>query len=430
MQAHEQPPTAGEGAHGDAATPSVSSHYASGTGRKLQIVAGGVAVILLAAFMLKHYTASSQSKALAIETAAAAEAPALVEVASVRPASGQQALVLPGNTAAWYESSIYARVNGYVGKWNVDIGDRVKEGQVLATIETPELDAQLVAAKATLMASEADVNVRQAENNFALSTYKRWKESPNGVVSEQEREEKKAGYETAIARLAAARARVNVDQADVDRLTALEAFKAVTAPYAGTITQRRIDIGDLVTSGSAGQGSPLYRMAKNDPIRVFVDVPQSISALMKVGVPVDISVKDVASSLFKGQVTRTTEAVDPAARTLRVEIDIPNRSGTLVPGLYVQAGFQLPTTGLLQVPAAAVSLRASGPQVAVVDAHGVVRFRKVTIGRDDGSVVELASGVAEGERVILNVSSQIADGDTVKVVSERADSAGPASSAH
>ena len=225
-----------------------------------------------------------------------------------------------------------------------------------------------------------------------------------------------AGYETAVARLAAARARVNLDQADVDRLTALEKFKQVTAPYAGTIIQRRIDIGDLVTAGSAGRSSPLFRMAQNDPIRVFVNVPQSAaSELMKPGVPAKISVKDIRDRPFEGRITRTAEAVDPEARTLRVEVDIPNPDGVLVPGLYVQASFQLAGDGLLQVPAAALMFRSGGPQVAVVGADGAVSFRNVTIGRDDGSVVELATGVAKGEKVVLNISSQIAEGDKVEV---------------
>jgi membrane fusion protein, multidrug efflux system len=408
-------------AHGDLGGSGVATSYAAGTGRRLGGLVGATAAILSVAFFCMHYVNASRARSLAVETAAAASAPPLVDVATVRPASAQQALVLPADTAAWYQSSIYGRVNGYVEKWYADIGDHVSAGQVLAMIDTPELDAELVAAKAKLETAQAEVNVSSAEAEFARSTYQRWKDAPNGVVSEQERQEKKAGYETAVARLAAARAQVNVDQADVDRLTALEKFKQVTAPYAGTIIQRRIDIGDLVTAGSAGRGSPLYRMAKNDPIRVFVDVPQSAaSKLMKVGVPAEISVKDVRDRPFEGRITRTAEAVDPDARTLRVEVDIPNPDGALVPGLYVQASFQLAADGLLQVPASALVFRSGGPQVAVVGADGAVSFRNVTIGRDDGNVVELAKGVAEGEKVVLNISSQIADGDKVQVAGAEA----------
>lgn len=416
-----KPASSASGEHDDLASSGVPTSYAGGTGRRLLVLVGATAVILLVAFLSMHYVNASRARSLAVETDAVASAPPLVDVATVRPASAQQALVLPANTAAWYQSSIYARVNGYVGKWYVDIGDHVSEGQVLATIETPELDAELASAKAKLEAAQAEVNVSNAETDFASSTYQRWKGAPKGVVSEQERQDKKAGYETAVAQLAAARARVNVDQADVDRLTALEQFKQVTAPYAGTIVQRRIDIGDLVTAGSAGGSSPLYRMAKNDPIRVFVNVPQSAaSELMKPGVPAEISVKDVRDRPFEGRITRTAEALDPDARTLRVEVDIPNPDGALVPGLYVQASFRLAADGLLQVPAAALIFRSGGPQVAVVGADGTVSFRNVTIGRDDGSVVELKTGVAEGEKVALNISSQIAEGDKVQVTGAEA----------
>jgi RND family efflux transporter MFP subunit len=289
----------------------------------------------------------------------------------------------------------------------------------LATIETPELDADYLAAKAKLTAAQAQVKVRQAEAAFAKSTYERWRDSPKGVVSEQEREDKKAGQASSVAELDAARAQVNLAQADVERLAAYEKFKSVTAPYAGTITERRIDIGNLVSAGSTAS-TPLYRMAQDDPLRVFVNVPQSATTdLMKVGVPVEIRTDGVAQPIA-GKITRTSSAIDPQARTFRAEIDIPNARLTLVPGMYVEVGFLLDNSGLLQVPAAALVFRSGRPQVAVVDGAGTLHLRNVTIGRDDGNTIELQSGLIDGERLVLNLSNQIADGQKVRVSDDSA----------
>jgi RND family efflux transporter MFP subunit len=312
-----------------------------------------------------------------------------------------------------------------VAKWFVDIGDHVKAGQVLAVIDTPDLDAQLAAAKARLQVASAQVKVKQADAAFARSTYERWRDSPKGVVSEQEREDKKAGDAAAEAQLAAAKAEVELDQADVDRLSAFEQFKRVTAPYAGTIIERRIDIGNLVTAGSSSNTTPLYRLSQDDPIRVFVDVPQSVAAdLMRPGVKAEITSDALAAgAALSGTITRTSSAIDPQARTFRAEIDVPNSDRRLVPGLYVKVAFQLSNANMSRVPAAALIFTASGPKVAVVAGDDTVRFRPVTIGRDDGDQVELSAGVADGDRLVLNISNQIADGEKVRIAGGNAEAA-------
>lgn len=389
----------------------------SDTGRTLQRAAVAVAVILLLAFLVMHFTKMHDEHRLAHDTAVAAAAAPAVDVVVIHNSPAAGSLSLPGETAAWYESTIYARVDGYVAKWYADIGDHVKTGQVLATIDTPDLDAQLAAAKAKLQVAEAQVRVKQADATFARSTYERWRDSPKGVVSEQEREDKKAGDAAAQAQLVSARAQVELDQADVDRLTAFEQFKRVTAPYAGTIIERRIDIGNLVTAGSSASTTLLYRMSQDDPIRVFVDVPQSAAAdLMRPGVKAQISADTLAGGPpISGTITRTSNSINPQARTFRAELDIPNNDRRLVPGLYVQVAFQLENSGMSQVPAASLVFTPSGPQVAVVAADGTVHFRPVTIGRDDGDKVELSSGVADGDRLALNISNQIADGEKVQI---------------
>ena len=395
----------------------VSTSVAPGTGRRIKISAGVVALALLIGFSAVHFLKASARSELSNASKAAASRPAPVNAIIVGGAASPRALTLPGQTAAWYESTIYARVSGYVAKWYVDIGDHVRRGQTLATIDTPELDAELNGARAELTAAQAQVKVREAEAEFAKTTYERWRDSPKGVVSEQEREAKKSDYDSGVAKLNAARAQVALDQAKVGHFMAMTQFKQVTAPYDGKITERRIDIGNLVNVGSATGNTLLYRMSQNDPMRIFVDVPQSAAGeLMKIGVPVQIRAASVPNHAISGKITRTAEAINPQARTLRVEIDIPNPDEVLVPGMYVDVAFQLQTSDMVQVPAAALVFRSSGPEVAVIDNSGRISFRKVAITRDDGNTVELGSGVSPGERVALNVSSQIRDGDKVNAI--------------
>jgi RND family efflux transporter MFP subunit len=377
-----------------------------------------VAACLAAGFLVVHHMRGQAATELADTTKAEAAAPQAVVVVRAGNAPTTQALTLPGETAAWYESTIYARVNGYVAKWFVDIGDHVKKGEILATIETPELDAELGSAAAKLKAADAEVRVRQAQAAFAKTTYQRWRDSPRGVVSEQERESKKADFDSTVAQENAAAAEVNVDQSDVDRLTALERFKQVTAPYDGTIIERHIDIGNLVTAGSTASTTSLYRLSLNDPMRVFVDVPQSAAADIGVGLDATVTANSLPNRQFHGTVARTARSIDPRARTLRVEVDLPNKDSALVPGMYVQVAFRLKARGLVEVPASAMVFRTRGPQVAIVDKSGVVRFRPVEIARDDGDVVEIGSGVAPGDRVVLNISNQIAEGDKVAVTEQ------------
>jgi len=414
----------------EAASHAVSVQFDPGTSERLKRAGIIAAIVLGVAFVLVSIDRFVKARSVARATQAAATARPLVEVVTAKAVGAVQQLVLPGYTAAWHASTIYARVDGYVGNWFVDIGDRVHAGQVLAVIETPDLDAELAAAGAQLKADQATVLVRKAETEFAQTTYERWRDSPKGVVSEQEREEKKAGYDSAVARQRSAEADVALAQARVNKYEALTQFKKVTAPYDGVITVRDVDIGNLVTAGSTSATTPLYQMTQNDPIRIFVDVPQSAADdLINSKAPVQVQTSAGVMREYSGKVTRTSNALNPQARTLRVEVDIPNPKDEFVPGLYVKVGFGLPPRGLVQVPAAALVFRASGPQVAVVDHSGRLSFRNVVIGRDDGSSVELSSGVAPGEQLALNVSSQIADGELVRVQGVEAGKAAPVATA-
>ncbi|HEY1314852.1 MAG TPA: efflux RND transporter periplasmic adaptor subunit [Steroidobacteraceae bacterium] len=396
--------------------PDASVSFASGTGERTRRAVGIAAALLLvgflAAIVLRLFHAHSVASAGEAEYAA----PPPVDVVSARAPSLGQDLVLPGETAAWYETTIYARVNGYVEKWLVDIGDHVKQGQILATIETPELDAELAAARAQLKASEAQLAARKAETEFSKTTNERWRDSPKGVVSEQEKESKKADYQSAEARQSAAVAQVALDESKVDQYIALTEFKQVKAPFDGTITERKIDVGNLVTAGSGSTTTSMYRMAQTDPLRIFVEVPQSAAGeLMHAGVPAEIRASGAVGGVFDGKIARSAESVNAQARTMRVEVDMPNGTHALVPGMYVNVAFRLPPRGLVEVPAAALIFRAGGTQVARVDASGKIEFADATIARDNGSMVELASGAKPGDRLVLNISSQIGAGQKVAV---------------
>jgi RND family efflux transporter MFP subunit len=394
----------------------VSTRFEPDTGRRLKKGAVVAVGVLLVGFVLVRVVRFFDERSVANAAESAYTAAPPVDVVVARPVTDTQTLALPGQTAAWYESTIYARVNGYVAKWLVDIGDHVKKGQLLATIETPELDAELAAARSALKASEAQVTAREAEREFAKTTNARWRDAPKGVVSEQEREEKKADYNSASGRLYAAQAQVAADRSRVDQYEALAQFKSVRAPFDGTITERKIDVGNLVTAGSTTSTTPLYRMTQNDPLRVFVDVPQSAAEeLMKQGVPAQVRSANTAPGVFSGKIARSAESINPRARTMRVEVDLPNADNALLPGMYVTVAFDLPARGQVEVPAAALVFRAKGPQVARVGRDGKVEFVDVTIARDDGTLVELGPGVNAGDRLILNISSQIAPGQAVAV---------------
>jgi RND family efflux transporter MFP subunit len=395
--------------------PVIPDTYKTGTGFRLTVLAVLFAIGLGAAFFFVSGIKAQDEAQLAAATDAKVKEPLSVEVISVTAAPADPALRLPAEARGWYTSTIYARVSGYLTKWYADIGDRVKKDQPLAKIDTPELDAQLEAAKAQLVAAEAETRVRESEADFAKTTYDRWAGSPRGVVSEQEREDKKAGYASATAKLHAAQARVNLDKSNVDRLSYMAQFKQVVAPYDGVITERRIDIGDLVTAGSTSNTSPLFGISQYDQIRVFSNVPQGAAGDIGIGSAVRIWAAENPSQIFEGKVTRTSESIDPNSRTLRVEVDLPNPALKLLPGMYLKAEFNLKPKAYVEIPASALTFRTHGPQVAVVQQGDVIHFRDVRIGRDNGNTIEVASGLSEGERVVLNINNQILDGSKVTV---------------
>ena len=399
----------------------VSTDVDAGTGAKLLVGVIVLAVVLAGGFLVAHAVRSREADAVSDRTAEQAGATPTVETLLVRATPDVYPLTLPGQTAGWYQSPLYARVDGYINSWVVDIGDRVKQGQKLATIDTPELDQQLAAAKAKADASDAQVSVAQSNQSIAKLTYDRWRDSPRGVVSDQEREEKQANFEAAKAHLVEAGAQAQLDRAEVARYQAMSDFRNVTAPYDGVITARNCDVGDLVNAGSSGSTRPLYTMAQSNMIRVFVDVPQKAAADMVPGLGADTVTDVYPGRLFPGKVARSARSIDQQTRTERVEVDIPNGDLALIPGMYVQVTFRLAQHGLVEVPAAAILTRPTGVQVAAVTRAGTIDFRPVVVAKDNGDIVELSAGVAAGDRVVLNISNAIAQGDAVTAADDEKD---------
>jgi len=325
-----------------------------------------------------------------------------VRVASPQAAKGAQTLTLPGTLQGFVQSPIAARASGYLKRWTHDIGAQVQKGELLAEIETPEIDQQL---------SQAIAARGQAEATLALarSTASRWEAlRQKDVVSQQDLDERRSAVAAATANLAAA-------DANMQRLRQTEAFKRIVAPFSGVITRRNVDVGDLIDAGSGG-GRALFTLAQTDPLRVYVNVPQSYAQLVRTGQAVSVTQAELRGQRFEGKVARTAGAIDTASRQMQVEVNLPNPDGTLLPGAYVQVELPLPASGTLTVPGNALIFRAEGTRVALVDAQGKVRLQGVTLGRYLGESVEIVDGVSTSDRVVLNPPDSLADGDIVSVV--------------
>lgn len=388
---------------------------APGTGRRVAVGVVLLAVAMAAFFVHGEWSRVHERGVLATAAALTAAGPPVVDVVAVTRSAPTRILALPGEASAFHETTIFARTNGYLRKWNVDIGDRVDEGQLLATIETPELDDQLKEAEAKVIELGAEQKLAEAAADFAKISFDRFDTgAPDGVVSQQERDEKKSNLDSSLAHVEVSKANVKLGQAEVARLQTLEEFKRVTAPFAGIITDRRVDLGDLVTAGSSASTTLLFKLAQYEQLRVFVDVPQASSGEIHAGMRVVAYAPERPERRYEGVVDRTAGAIDPVARTLKVEALVANHDLSLLPGTYLQVEFET-TRELapLRIPSAALLMRPSGPEVAVVAADGTVKFHKVRIERDLGEYVEVDQGLAEGESVALNISRDVSDGGRV-----------------
>jgi RND family efflux transporter MFP subunit len=372
--------------------------------RKALAIVGAVVLVLVIAAIVSLVIRSNESKALARET----ERSAIPFVAVVSPTleKPDDNLTLPSTLQAFKESPIYARTSGYLLNWTKDIGSKVHQGELLARIDTPEVDQELLQARATRQQVEAQMQ-------FAKTSSDRWQNlRKSDAVSQQEADTQSSGYDQARANLAAA-------DANVRRLEQLESFKNVYAPFDGVITRRNVDPGALITAGSGGR--ELFDLAQVNPIRVFLNVPQSYASEMKVGTHASVDLQEMPGQNFVGTIARTADSIDPATRTLLVEVDIPNKDGRLLPGAYAQVHIHAGVNvRKLMVPVNAMLFRQEGAQVGVVGADNVVHLRPISIGRDYGTSLEILEGVQESDRVIINPSDSLQDGQKVNIASSNA----------
>ena len=360
-----------------------------------------IVVMLLLAVGAGRTIISRIGNAHALESAVAERTRQYVRVASPSSAGEGQVLALPGTLQGFVQAPISARASGYLRRWTHDIGSRVKKGELLAEIDTPEIDQQLSQAIAAREQTAASMNL-------AKSTMERWEAlRRKDAVSQQDLEERRSAYSQARANLAAA-------DANVERLRQTESFKRIVAPFDGIITRRNVDVGDLIDAGG-GNGRALFVLTQTDPLRVYVNVPQSYAHLVKPGQKVNVSLAEMSQRKFSGEITRTASAIDTTTRTMQVEVMLPNRDGALLPGAYVQVGLPVGGDKRLQIPSGTLVIRGAGIQVATVDDKGVVALKPVRLGRNFGERVEVLDGVSADDRLILNPPDSIAPGDQVMV---------------
>ncbi len=364
------------------------------------IILAGIIYRLIGGAADEHHLAT-QTKLNAIPT---------VDVISPIVSGVRSEIALPGNTQAFDDTPIYARTSGYLKQWFVDIGQHVTKGQLMATIETPELDEQLQVAQADLKSAQADLNLAKTTSDRYTNLLKL------NSVSQQE-------TDVAVSGAAAKRAAVEAAEANVRRLSQLQSFEKIYAPYSGIVTQRNTDIGDLINAGSStttNTARELFHIASVSQLRVFVAVPEVYAPDIHNGDTATLTLDEYPGQVFTGIVTRNSGSIDPSSRTLNVEVDVINHNEKLLPGAYVFVHFKIPVQSReLSIPSDALLFRSQGLQVGVVrDGH--VHLQAITIGKDNGKSVEVATGLSPTDKVILSPSDSLAEGQPVNIATQPA----------
>jgi RND family efflux transporter MFP subunit len=366
--------------------------------KEFSLLAGAVVLIALAAVVVEMPASRTQPVQQHSDSAA------VMTVTVVHPQKASITIpVLPGRTEAYTDAPIYAQTSGYLKEWNSDIGAKVKAGDVLAEVDTPEVDQELAQAQAQL-------KVAQAALNLAEVTYRRSQNLFNRNVIAAE------DLDTAADTYRENQGMIMADQANINQLEALEAFKIIRAPFSGIVTARNIDIGDYIASGS---GTQLFRMQKTSPLRVYVNVPQAFAELVKIGTEGELTLDEFPGRKFLGHVTDTAKAIDPTSRTLLTELQMPNETGELFPGAYALITLHVgDDTGILTIPSNALLFRSEGTAVGVVNANGQTEIRKITTNVNLGDKLEISEGLSETDQVIANPSDSLANGMTVKILNQ------------
>ena len=376
--------------------------------RKALLIVGVALAVLLLAGAVTLLSRASHERALAKETELAT-VPTVV-VVHPQPEAPNQELVLPGSLLAYEESPIYARTSGYLVRWYKDIGSRVTEGELLATIDTPEVDQELNQTRAARQQMLAQMDL-------ARISAERWENlRKTDSVSAQEADTQTSSYKQALANLAAA-------DANVRRLEQLENFKRVYAPFSGVLTRRNVDPGALINAGAGAAGitgstpgRELFVIARVDPLRVYINVPQAYAPFVKVGGKTTLTLQEFPGEKFNAMVARTAESIDTNTRTLLTEVDVPNKNARLLPGSFGQVHFSVGSNvNKVTVPVNAMLFRSEGPQLAVVGPDHKVELRRITIGRDYGTMLEIVGGVSPQDQVIINPADSLEQGQQVNV---------------
>ena len=385
-------------------------------------------ILIVVGFFVGYLPRQRREEVLAAEAHQAVTGAPQVNFSKVIRAPGRNELTLPGNIQAVTEAPIVARATGYIRKRNVDIGDRVKAGQIVAEIEAPELDQQILQASATIeqarstvQQAEAALEQGKANETLARANASRYENLfKRGVVSRQDNDTYQAQAAAQQANVlalekaaAAARSNVNAAQANLARLNQLKTYQAVRAPFEGVITVRNVDTGALVNEGN----TLLFRVAQTSSLRTYVNLPQSDAEFVKPGQPAVVTIAELPGKQFRGTTTRTSNALDPASRTLLTEVQIANQAGQLLPGMFAQVNLLIPHRApTLLIPGDTLVVRSDGTQVAAIGEGNRVHFTRIQVGRDYGDRIEVLSGLEEGDRLIINPSDSVREGIEVKPV--------------
>jgi len=389
------------------------------------VTVGLIALVVLAiAFALGYLPRRGKRAALEASAEGAQRAFPRIEVVAPKIGASDRALELPGAVQPLQETVLFARASGYVRAWRVDIGDKVKKGEILAEIETPELDQELSQGQAQLLQTKASLLLAKANRDLAKANLARAKRlAPSGIVSKADLDQSEAQAQVGEANVSVANANVAAQQANIRRLNQLKDFARVSAPFAGTITQRMVEVGALVT---AGNSQPLFKIAAMDPARVFLQVPQDVAPSVRPGVAANVTVREYPGRTFSGKVTRAAGELDASTRTMNTEIRVPNEDGALLAGMYVEVALTLPSPHhVLELPATALMNDSRGQRVAVVDAQQKLHLVPVVVEHDKGATIEISSGLQGNERVAKLGSAAFVEGMTVEVATP----AGPAQNA-
>jgi RND family efflux transporter MFP subunit len=388
------------------------------SGRKLLIIGLVTVLVLAGAFFARLIPQMAHNRALRNEADNTANALPIVDVAFPQQLAVEEDLKLPGDIKPMQQTAIYARVDGYVHRWYVDINDHAEKGQLLAEIEAPDTDAQLAESQAQYQLAQANVVKANSDLELANATYDRYHGLlATGGVTQQDLDTRQSTAAQAAAEKAAADASVKSAQATVDRLLAQQGFEKITAPFAGTITFRNYDVGARISASDTAQGHELFDIADTDKLRIYVDVPQAYVTEIQMNQPVQfVAVRNYGQRPFKGFVARSAGVLDPGTRTLLTELDFDNKDHQLWAGMYGEVRISVHHDHpRLTVPTAAMLFESGGTQLAVVDSNNHVHFQKVSVGQDFGQRLEIVSGLANDDRVITNPGEKLAEGIAVEV---------------